>query len=369
MEELPTRPLGESIPAAAATLGRESWADGASLFAGDAGRDAIRATRITRQTIRGKDGGVYYVLAPGPSLMLAPALRLDRAINLAAGRAGTRRGERASLVRAGRAPGGGALPAGAGRDGAARAWPRRSPSASRSCRPSSSTPSSSTRRWWGRWSWPWPSGRCALRPGGPAAAPVALRHHAGDAAVAAPEVPAGVARARGDGAVGGAVIPRSFSLAVRRGVRNTGGSFGTRPVEVPQDDKVDRRPGGADAGEPLPDRALQLRDHRERAAGRALPGVGAGRRDARARGPGRPRPAARRAVRDPAVRARPDARGRRPGPRRGAALRRGDAGGRGLLPDRGLGRQLGRAPCATSAATSCRWRRWPWPSSESRSTG
>ena len=88
MEELPTRPLGESIPAAAVTLGRESWAMAAALARGEAGRDAIRATRVTRQTIRGKDGGVYYVLAPGPSLMLAPALRLDRALNLARGEPG-----------------------------------------------------------------------------------------------------------------------------------------------------------------------------------------------------------------------------------------------------------------------------------------
>ena len=43
--------------------------------AGAVGRDAIRATRVTRQTIRGKEGGVYHVLAPGPSLLLAPALR------------------------------------------------------------------------------------------------------------------------------------------------------------------------------------------------------------------------------------------------------------------------------------------------------
>ena len=46
------------------------------------GREAIRATRITRQTIGGKDGGVYHVLAPGPSLLLAPTLRIDRALNL-----------------------------------------------------------------------------------------------------------------------------------------------------------------------------------------------------------------------------------------------------------------------------------------------
>ena len=45
------------------------------------GAEAIRATRITRQTIGGKDGGVYYVLAPAPSLILAPTLRIDRALN------------------------------------------------------------------------------------------------------------------------------------------------------------------------------------------------------------------------------------------------------------------------------------------------
>ncbi|HUL78833.1 MAG TPA: hypothetical protein VL691_16330 [Vicinamibacteria bacterium] len=85
MEELPTRPLAESLPAAVATLARESARMAAALGRGEAGRDAIRATRITRQTIRGKEGGVYYVLAPGPSLLLAPALRLDRALNLARG--------------------------------------------------------------------------------------------------------------------------------------------------------------------------------------------------------------------------------------------------------------------------------------------
>src|SRR5437773_75434 len=46
------------------------------------GASAIRATRVTRQTVRGKEGGVYHVLAPGVSALLAPALRLDRAVNL-----------------------------------------------------------------------------------------------------------------------------------------------------------------------------------------------------------------------------------------------------------------------------------------------
>lgn len=88
MEDLPVRSLAESLSAAAARLGRESWGMAVALSRGDVGRDAIRASRITRQTIRGKDGGVYYVLAPGPSLMLAPALRVDRAVNLARGEPG-----------------------------------------------------------------------------------------------------------------------------------------------------------------------------------------------------------------------------------------------------------------------------------------
>ncbi len=88
MEELPVRPLAESVPAAAAAFGRESWVMTVALARGQVGRDAIQATRVTRQTVRGKDGGVFYVLAPGPSLMLAPALRLDRAINRARGERG-----------------------------------------------------------------------------------------------------------------------------------------------------------------------------------------------------------------------------------------------------------------------------------------
>jgi hypothetical protein len=88
MEELPVRPLAQSVPAAASAFGRESAAMAVALVRGEVGRGAIRATRITRQTVRGKDGGVYYVLAPGPSLMLAPALRIDRAIDRARGEPG-----------------------------------------------------------------------------------------------------------------------------------------------------------------------------------------------------------------------------------------------------------------------------------------
>jgi hypothetical protein len=88
MEDLPARPLADSVPAALRTIGRESWEMAIALARGEVGRSAIRATRVTRQTIRGKDGGIYYVLAPGPSLMLAPALRIDRALNLARGDTG-----------------------------------------------------------------------------------------------------------------------------------------------------------------------------------------------------------------------------------------------------------------------------------------
>jgi hypothetical protein len=52
------------------------------------GRGAIRATHVTRQTVRGKDGGVYHILAPGVSLALAPLLRADRALNLRHGTPG-----------------------------------------------------------------------------------------------------------------------------------------------------------------------------------------------------------------------------------------------------------------------------------------
>ena len=88
MEELPVTPLGEALVSSGGALARESWQMAVAVARGEAGRDAIRATRITRQTIRGKEGGVYYVLAPGPSLVLAPAFRIDRALNRARGTPG-----------------------------------------------------------------------------------------------------------------------------------------------------------------------------------------------------------------------------------------------------------------------------------------
>ncbi len=91
MEGLATRPL---LPAArdavAAAVSEAARMESAMLHGGygAVGASAIRATRVTRQTVRGKDGGIYYVLAPGPAFLLAPALRLDRALNLARGTEG-----------------------------------------------------------------------------------------------------------------------------------------------------------------------------------------------------------------------------------------------------------------------------------------
>jgi hypothetical protein len=87
MEALPVRGLGASVSAAAAAVAKESARMLAALAHGPRalGAPAIRATRITRQTVRGKEGGVYHVLAPGVSALLAPALRIDRAINLRRG--------------------------------------------------------------------------------------------------------------------------------------------------------------------------------------------------------------------------------------------------------------------------------------------
>ena len=88
MEELPTTPFGNALVASGGSLARESWRMAVAVVRGEAGRDAIRATRITRQTVRGKNGGVYYVLAPGPSFVLAPTFRVDRALNRSRGTSG-----------------------------------------------------------------------------------------------------------------------------------------------------------------------------------------------------------------------------------------------------------------------------------------
>jgi hypothetical protein len=90
MEELEPSPLPTALRRALDGLIRESGHMAAAVLRGpDAvGKGAITATRITRQTIRGKEGGVFHVLAPGPSIVLAPALRVDRALNRALGTKG-----------------------------------------------------------------------------------------------------------------------------------------------------------------------------------------------------------------------------------------------------------------------------------------
>ena len=289
------------------------WAMAVALARGEVGRDAIRADphhapdgpgqgrrRLLRAGARAvADAGAGAAPRPGHQ----PLAR----------RAGPGRGERPPLVRARRAPGRGALPAGAGRDGPAgprvgaraRLRPRAAlplllvPVLPGDGRARSSSPSPSGRS---------PCGRESLAP-----APVAPRLAARDAAVAPPEVPAGRGwcswRRRSGWRSEDCRRPDP------RNRRPIGGSSGPGR-RAPRDDDRRRRPPRSHPRQPLPDRALQLRDHRQRAAGRALPGLGAGRGHERARGPGRPRPAPRRAVRDPALRARPDARRRRPRARR-----------------------------------------------------
>jgi hypothetical protein len=83
LEAATPEPLAAVAPRALAALVRESRGMLVALSEGPTawGARAIRATRITRQTIRGKEGGVYHVLAPGPSLLLAPLLALDRRLD------------------------------------------------------------------------------------------------------------------------------------------------------------------------------------------------------------------------------------------------------------------------------------------------
>ncbi|MCM2255242.1 MAG: hypothetical protein NDJ94_06180 [Vicinamibacteria bacterium] len=91
MEDLPAQPVGEMAAEAAATIfGESARMLGALAEGGPAalGAGAIRATREARQTVRGKEGGIFHVLSPGPSLLLAPTLRVDRALNRALGTPG-----------------------------------------------------------------------------------------------------------------------------------------------------------------------------------------------------------------------------------------------------------------------------------------
>jgi len=90
MEQLGTLPVSQI--ARRASVGAAQWLARAAarLAGGPEAFDpaAIRARPDAHLTVRGPDGGAYHVLAPGPALLLAPALRLDRALNQALGRPG-----------------------------------------------------------------------------------------------------------------------------------------------------------------------------------------------------------------------------------------------------------------------------------------
>ena len=90
MEPLEPQPLAPALGRAAATITAESMRMLEALREGPGavGAGAIRASHLARQTVRGKQGGVFHILAPGPSLLLAPTLRIDRALNLAHGTPG-----------------------------------------------------------------------------------------------------------------------------------------------------------------------------------------------------------------------------------------------------------------------------------------
>jgi hypothetical protein len=87
MESLPVQPPGEAVAEAVGESARHAAAMVAQMPQAFSARN-ITATRITRQTIRGKEGGTFHVLAPGTSLLLAVPLRVDRAINVARGTPG-----------------------------------------------------------------------------------------------------------------------------------------------------------------------------------------------------------------------------------------------------------------------------------------
>jgi hypothetical protein len=90
LEAVAPAAVGPSLVRAAGTLVRETGRMlSAALPGGPAlGREAIQARRVERQTVSGKDGGIYHVLAPGPSLLLAATLRLDRVLDRARGTPG-----------------------------------------------------------------------------------------------------------------------------------------------------------------------------------------------------------------------------------------------------------------------------------------
>lgn len=90
LEAMEPKGVVDAAARAAATLVGESVRMARALLHGpeSVGARAIRATHLGRQTVAGKEGGVFHVLAPGPSLLLAPTLRADRFVNLLRGTPG-----------------------------------------------------------------------------------------------------------------------------------------------------------------------------------------------------------------------------------------------------------------------------------------
>jgi hypothetical protein len=90
LESVPRREFAEAARSALGTVVGESHEMLRALRQGPGGwgRGAIRAQRVGHETISGKEGGIYHVLAPGPSFFLAPLLWLDRALNLHRGTPG-----------------------------------------------------------------------------------------------------------------------------------------------------------------------------------------------------------------------------------------------------------------------------------------
>ena len=210
------------------------------------------------------------------------------------------------------------------------------------CRRSSSTSSSSTRRCWARWSSPSPCAALLFRAGG--APPDAL----GARARCWPRCRGCTRSSCPCGACSRLWAVRASSSAELAPLR-------ARP----------RRSSLPQAVVAVPVRALQLRDHRQRAAGRAVPGLGPGRRERRAgrAGPARPRSSTRATGIVPYVpvpparrrRLRPARSGRGCAPRCPPMAR--------LLPDRRRRRQLERRRLQPRPLLHARGpvRRSPWP--------
>lgn len=83
MDALPVVPWRDALPRALARVAHDARDLLAALGRGEALFDArrIQAEGLAHLTVRGRDGGAYHVLAPGPAFLLAAPLRLDRALN------------------------------------------------------------------------------------------------------------------------------------------------------------------------------------------------------------------------------------------------------------------------------------------------